>query len=86
MIALIAAKEGCTMRLVILGCLAILCSACGREMNQATANSHPAATRPVVSTPHYWSEAQKNRAMHFWLPQNQLPPGAPVSPAPESTG
>ncbi len=71
------------MRCILLSCLAALCTGCARQATNDTHSytSQPGmATHSTAKTPHYWSEAQKNRAEHYWLPQNLLPPDAPVGP------
>jgi len=65
----------------IITCLAVmlLSSACSQQV-EATGETALNDARPAApAAPQYASEAQRGRALNYWLPQNQLPPDAGVA-------
>jgi hypothetical protein len=63
--------------------LLLLCAACsdatsthsGVSSRSSTRQNPPAAVNPARE---YVTDAQRARALYYWLPQNQLPPDAGV--------
>jgi hypothetical protein len=64
-------------RIVICACLMPLAGACSQEMGGQLARSD--AQSAPASVPQYASEAQRARALNYWLPENQLPADADVA-------
>ncbi len=73
-------------RLAILFCLLAMSAGCaGHADNSKGQVAHNEASSAKDPGPHYASEAQRARALNYWLPQNQLPPDTGVA-APANGG
>jgi hypothetical protein len=72
------------MRLLLPGCVVACCAACAPKTEVPLHSRAGHAEHARAAGPHYLSEAQRNRAQNYWLPQNRLPPDAPVLPPSES--
>ena len=67
-----------SVRVILVICVAAWCAGCSPRAQAPVGRGAQPTTR--ADGPHYLSEAQRNRAQHYWLPQNVLPPDAPVLP------
>ena len=72
------------MRLLLPGCVVACCAACAPKTEVPVHSRAGHAEHARAAGPHYLSEAQRNRARNYWLPQNRLPADAPVLPPTES--